>query len=182
MNALTVLKNFLKDVSVGAVLPTSPVVVKRICSRIDFDKARVIVEYGPGTGAFSKFILRRMSPESKLILIETNPEFCKILRRIDDPRVHVFQECAEDIERILEACGENAADYMISGIPFLILGNKLRDRILENTRDALSPQGKLLVYQCSIFMKKCLRRHFRRVATDFTIQNIPPLFIFEAYN
>ncbi len=179
MSTLTIFKNFLKDVRVGAVVPTSHVAVKRLCSRIDFDRARVVVEYGPGTGAFSKFILRRMSPESKLILIEINPEFCEILRRIDDPRIHVFQDCAEDIGRILKECGETVADYMISGIPFSILNKKLRDRILENTRDALSPQGKFLVYQYSNFMKKCLQQYFGEVATDFAILNVPPLFIFE---
>lgn len=179
MSTLTIFKNLLKDVRVGAIVPTSSVAVKRVCSRIDFDRARVIVEYGPGTGVFSKFILRRMSPESKLILIEINPEFCRILRRIDDPRIHVFQESAEDIGRILEECGEDSADHMISGIPFSILNKTLRNRILDNTHNALAPQGKFLVYQYSTFIKKCLSEHFGRVDTDFEILNIPPLFIFE---
>ncbi|MCK5557186.1 MAG: hypothetical protein KAJ01_02330, partial [Candidatus Hydrogenedentes bacterium] len=125
MSTLTIFKNLLKDVRVGAVVPTSHVAVKRLCSRIDFDKARVIVEYGPGTGVFSKFILRRMSPESKLILVEINSEFCEILRRINDTRIHVFQDSAEDVGRILKECGENAADHIISGVPFSILSKKL---------------------------------------------------------
>ncbi len=179
MSTLMIFKHFLKDVRVGAVVPTSHVAVKRLCSRIDFDRARVIVEYGPGTGVFTKFILQRMPPESKLILIETNNEFCKILRRIDDPRIHIFHDSAEDVGRILEECGETTADHIISGIPFSILSKSLRGRILENTRNTLSPQGKFLVYQYSIFMKKYLCRHFGRVATDFAMLNIPPLFIFE---
>lgn len=182
MSKFTVFKNFLKDVRTGAVAPTSPLAVRRLCRRIDFDSAQVIVEYGPGTGAFSEFLLRRMAPESKLILVEINPEFCEILSRIDDPRVRVFQDSAENIGKMLAECREKAADCVISGIPFSLLDRDLRNRILENTRNALSPQGKFLVYQYSTFMKKYLQQHFGRVVTDLAVMNVPPLFIFDVSN
>ena len=179
MNRLTVFKNFLKDVKVGAVVPTSSFTVKRLCGRINFDEARVIVEYGPGTGVFSDFLLKRMSPDAKLILVDINPEFCKILRRINDPRVHVFHDSAENVGNMLATCGESAADCVISGIPFSILGEGLRDRVLKSTRDVLSPQGRLFVYQNSTFMRRHLKRHFGMITTDFVALNILPMFIFE---
>lgn len=179
MNRLTVFKNFLKDVRVGAVVPTSPPAIKRVCDKIDFGRTRVIVEYGPGTGVFSEPLLKRMSPDARLILVETNPEFCEILRRIDDPRVSVCQDSAENIRKILTACGETETDCVISGIPFTFFDKELRNRILENTRNALSPRGKFLAYQYSTFMKKCLCKYFGEVDTDFVVLNIPPVFIFE---
>ena len=179
MSTLTVFRNFLKDVRVGAVVPTSSFAVKRLCGRINFDEARVIVEYGPGTGVFSGCLLKRMSPDAKLILVEVNPEFCEILRSIDDPRVHVFHDSAENIREILATCGESSADCVISGIPFSILGEGLRDKVLKSTRDALSSRGRLLLYQNSTFMRKHLKRHFEMTSTDFVALNILPVFIFE---
>ncbi len=179
MSKLAVFKNFLKDVNVGAVVPTSPPAVKRVCDKVDFDRARVIVEYGPGTGVFSEALLKRMSPDAQLILVETNPEFCEILQRIDDPRVSICPDSAENIREILTAHGENEADCVISGIPFTFFDKALRDSILENTRDALSPWGNFIVYQYSTFMKKCLSEYFGEVDMDFIMLNIPPVFIFE---
>ncbi len=179
MSKIAFLKSFLQNVEVGAVCPTSSFGVRRLCGKIDFDKARVIVEYGPGTGVFADSFLKRMPADSKLILIETNPGFCEMLGRINDPRVHVFQDNAENIRRILAECGEDRADYVVSGIPFSLLSKKAKKNILENTRGALSGRGKFLVYQYSTFVRSYLSRYFGRVVVDFVPLNIPPLFIFE---
>jgi len=174
------LKNFLKDAKVGAVAPTSSYTIKRLCDRIDIEHARVIVEYGPGTGVFAELLLRRMPAESKLIMIETNPEFCRILKRFKDPRAYVFNDSAENVWDVLSQCDEDSADCIISGIPFTLFGARLRKSILENTRGVLTGSGRFFVYQYSTFMKKHLRDHFGQVTVDVGLLNIPPMFIFEA--
>lgn len=182
MNNIAFLKNFMKDVEVGAVCPTSPFAVRQLCRKIDFDKACVIVEYGPGTGVFADSFLKKMTAESKLILIETNSEFCKILKCIKDPRLRVFQDSAENISNILNECGEDSADYIVSGIPLSLISKKVKQNIIANTRGALSGNGKFLVYQYSTFARKYLSRYFKRVIVDFVPFNIPPIFIFEVHN
>ncbi len=181
MSKTAFFRNFLKSLTVGAVLPTSSNAVKHLCSKIDFDTARVIVEYGPGTGVFPRFLLEQMPPESKLILVEVNDEFCDMLRQIDDPRVHVVNDTSENVRNILADCGEDAADCIISGIPYSILGDETRERVLAETARALSLNGQFLVYQYSMSMKKHLEDRFERVFCDTVILNIPPLFIFECY-
>lgn len=181
MSKTAFFRNFLRNLKVGAVLPTSSNAVKRLCNKIDFDTTRVIVEYGPGTGVFPRFLLEQMPLESKLILIEVNNEFCDMLRQIDDPRVHVFNDTSENISDILAECGENSADCVISGIPFSILGDETRERVLAETIKVLSPNGQFIVYQYSVSMKKHLTDRFERVFCDTVMLNIPPLFIFECY-
>jgi phospholipid N-methyltransferase len=182
MSRSAVFKNLLKDIRVASVLPTSSFGVKKLCRRVDPDRARVVVEYGPGTGPFTEHLLEKMPPDSKLVLIETNLEFYKTLKRIEDQRVHVFNDSAENVRNLLRDCGEERADYVISGIPFTLIKEPAKSRIIEDTRAILGENGRFLLYQHSGHMKKYLARHFRNVDTGRVILNIPPLFIFEAYD
>src|SRR3954447_345394 len=69
-------RNFMKYPNlVGWMLPSSSFVVRQVLKQIDWKNARVIVEYGPGIGTFTKEILRRMHPEATLIALEVNPDF-----------------------------------------------------------------------------------------------------------
>lgn len=176
------LKTFLKDRNIGAVLPSSPYFVKRILSTIDFARDNIVVEYGPGTGVFTKILLDKLSPASTLILIDTNPEFVKLLRKVDDPRVRVFHDSAENIQGILKECGLLNADYIFSGIPFSFFSKDLKMRIINNTRGAIGKTGKFVVYQYSAHVRRYLKQSFRSVNSDFELFHIPPMFVFEATN
>src|SRR5262245_8420533 len=72
--------NFLKHPNmVGWVLPSSPFLVDEVLKRVDWERAKVIVEYGPGVGAFTTKVLQRMRPDATLIALEVNPEFFEFL-------------------------------------------------------------------------------------------------------
>ena len=47
---------------------------------IDFDVAKCIVELGPGTGSFTKEIMKRKKKRTTFILIEINEVFSKSYR------------------------------------------------------------------------------------------------------
>src|SRR5512138_2349146 len=86
--ALLFARNFLKHPNmVGWVLPSSRFLVNEVLKQIAWGKARVIVEYGPGVGSFTKALLDRMAPDAKLIALELNPEFYSYLQgSFHDPR------------------------------------------------------------------------------------------------
>ena len=173
-------KNFLKDKYIASVIPSSKFAVKTVCNKIDFNGKKVIVEYGPGTGVFTKILLQRMTEHSKLILIERNKDMISILRKIKDPRVFIFNDTAENVEDILHNCGEEKADYIISGIPFSMIKKDEKNEILGNTKKVLSNDGKFLVYQFTLSVLMSLRKYFNKISYDFVLLNIPPLFIFIA--
>ncbi|MGF1670211.1 MAG: rRNA adenine N-6-methyltransferase family protein, partial [Balneolaceae bacterium] len=98
----TYIKNFIKDRDVASITPTSLRCVKKVCLHMDFSKDINIVEYGPGNGVFSRYILGKITPHSRLILIEANENFVKQLRRsIKDDRVEIYNVLAGDILEIL---------------------------------------------------------------------------------
>ncbi len=56
-------------------------------ARVDWQKAKVVVEYGPGVGTITQEVLKRMRPDATLIAIELNPNFFRVLEaEIHDPR------------------------------------------------------------------------------------------------
>ena len=180
---LSYIKNFLQDQDVAAIAPSSSFLVRRVCKWIDFDEDQTIVEYGPGNGVFSEFILDRMTPDSTLLLIESNSDFVDLLetRTADDPRVVVEETRAERIVEILDTHDVDAADYVVSGIPFSFLDDADTHQLLDRTRRVLAEDGKFLVYQNYNHLEAPLREHFSEVTKEYEPRNIPPtMFAYEA--
>jgi phospholipid N-methyltransferase len=185
MDTFVYMMNFLRDKHVASITPTSSVGVKRVCSKIDFSRDNLIVEYGPGTGVFSKYLLEKMGEDSRLILIELNKNFKSILKKnLRDPRVIIVHDSAENVLESLRSCKESEADYIISGIPFSFLDSDLKHRILYNTHRALRAGGKFLCYQTCFqtnnHLKVHLEKYFPHVTAKYELVNIPPLRIYEA--
>src|SRR5947209_3228149 len=90
-------KRFLqRPFQIASIVPSSKTLVERVAEKIDFERARVIAEYGPGVGVHSREIARRMHPDAQLLLFELDAALSKDLERqfIDDPRVHVINDNA----------------------------------------------------------------------------------------
>ena len=177
---LLFMRGFLKHPNmVGWMLPSSRFLVEEVLKRVDWNRARVIVEYGPGLGAFTAALLQRMRPDAKLIAVETNVEFVRFLQRsIPDDRLQVVHASATDIDRVLERLGCLQADYVISGIPFRPMPHPLRDAIVRKTHSVLRPRGTFLVYQFSSAALPYLERVFGHVSRGFELLNILPAQLF----
>lgn len=173
-------KNFVQHPRMlGSIIPSSRFLIRRLLGEVDFERAKVIVEYGPGVGTFTQEILRRMRPDAALIAVETNPEFVSFLRSsIADPRLEAVQASAASVAEVLAARGFDHADYVISGIPFSTLPEPVREAVLQATRAVLHPTGSFLVYQFSPKVLPDLERIFRGVRRSFEPLNILPAQLF----
>ena len=169
-------RNFFKYPNlVGWMLPSSSFVVDRVLKQIDWNRARVIVEYGPGLGTFTKEILRRMHPDAELIALEVNAEFIEFLRgSLSDPRLRLVHGSAADVDVELARLGHHAADYVISGIPFKTLPKEVCQKVARTTHSVLQPNGAFLVYQLSSAALPYLEPVFDKVQRDFEWLNILP--------
>ena len=173
-------RNFLRYPNlVGWMLPSSPFVVAEVLRQVDWEKARVIVEYGPGIGTFTKPILRRMHPDAKLIALEINTDFIRYLKdALPDPRLHLVHASAADVDQELARLGHPSADYVISGIPFKTLPPELCSRVAQKTHSVLRPQGAFLVYQLSGAALPYLRQAFGSVRREFEWLSFLPAQLF----
>ena len=173
-------RNFVKHpMMLGSVIPSSRFLVSEVLGRIDWNRAKTIVEYGPGVGNFTAEILKHLPADGRLIAIEMNREFVDFLRReLKDPRLLVVRGSAADVQRILRDDGRDAADYIISGIPFSTMPAEVRESVLRASRDALAPDGAFLVYQFSARVRRDLKRIFGSVEQRFEPLNILPAQLF----
>ncbi|MBV9695611.1 MAG: methyltransferase [Gammaproteobacteria bacterium] len=163
----------------GSIIPSSRHLVDLVLTPVDWESARVIVEYGPGIGTFTAQILRRMRPDAHLVVFETNRDFVRFLQRtLPDPRLHVVHDSAAEVRPVLKRLGLSAPRYVISGIPLGSMPEPVRTDIAEKTRAALEPGGAFLVYQFTARTLPTLRRIFGEVRHSFERRNFPPAQLF----
>jgi len=163
----------------GTVFPCSPASAKKMTKPVDFKSAKVIVELGGGTGAITKEILKRMKPDTKLIVFELNPEFADILREFKDKRMTVITDSAEHLEKHLKKMGIETVDAVISTLPLVVFEKALRDKILDAVTRVVKPKGCFIQIQYSLLTKKEMDERFKKnMRIDFTPFNVPPAFFY----
>jgi phospholipid N-methyltransferase len=183
MEHISFLTAAMRDKNIGALVPTSYASVRQICRVIDRDRPVVVVEYGPGTGAFTRHLLKRLHPGSTVIAIELNYVFARRLRRFSQrrtnrtPRLIISNNDARNVLKILNSQGLTHADYILSGIPFSFLGEPLKRDIIKRTHEALAPNGLFMVYQYSFHVRPFVTEQFGELKIGRTFFNIPPLCV-----
>ena len=164
---------------IGAIAPSGKHLSAKMMMPIDFTSAKAIIEYGPGTGSFTKELVTRRRSDTALILIEQNKAFYEQLRASFDslPNLFIMHGSAENVGQYLEACGVHSADYIVSGLPFTSLPAAVSDNILNATKLALGPEGKFITFQYSLVKKKFMERYFQVINCRRVIKNLPPAFV-----
>ena len=169
---------FRRPAMIGAIVPSSRYLVRLVMSEIDWASARIIVEYGPGVGAFTKEVLARMRPDATLIAFETHAEFVEGLRAdLTDPRLQVVHGSAEEIIPVLSRL-DVTADFIVSGIPFSTMPQASRRAILTATHRSLAPGGRFVTYQYRRSLLPHLRSVFSKIRCRFEPRNVPPAQVF----
>jgi len=175
------LREFIKDKKVAAIAESSPFVVKQVCSEIDFQKTKTILELGSGNGTITKALLKRMHPNARLIAIEQNREFVRALTKIFDPHLTVIQDSAEHMRSILGELHVERCDVVISGIPFSMMKDEVGIQLACDMYDVLSENGICIAYQFRDTICHYLKiAGFKKIKRKIEIINLPPAQIFIA--
>lgn len=171
---------FKNKTEVGAVAPSSKFLGNKMYGEIDFSKVKCMVEFGPGTGVFTKEILKRMKPDACMIIFETNPSFYyKLKEEIKDERAIIVNESAEKIGEYLALENQDKADYIISSLPLTVFPKELKENILNGAVEYLSDNGQYIQFQYSLNAHKLLKEKFNSVKLAFSLINIPPAFVYK---
>lgn len=180
-SAFVFARNFFKNPRMlGSVIPSSRFLVHQLLRDVDWDRARVIVELGPGVGTISRQVLRHMRPDATLVAFEINDDFVRHLNEnFADPRLRVQHRSGAEVNDALRELGLGKADYVIAGIPFSILSDEDRMAVLRNCHEALAEGGVMLVYQFSNKVRADLEKLFGRVRRMFEPRNVLPAHVFK---
>ena len=185
MNALRfVLQYILKPRTVGAILPSSKYLAKKMVQNVDFDNADCIVQFGPGTGVFTDEILDRRKPTTRLLLFERNPKFAEMLikKYSNKQYVTVINDSADQIGKYLGEYQVPKPDYILSGLPFASLPQGVSENILDQAREHLNDNGKFITFQYTLLRKDFIEGFFCDITITREIRNIPPAYVLCCHN
>lgn len=166
MQLITFLTEFIKHPKhIGAVVPSSKILARKMVDVIDFNRAKCIVELGPGTGAFTKEIMKRKKKETIFLLVEINEVFFKELKRKfkDEQNVIVIHGSAENIKKYMEQLNIECIDYVLSGLPFTSLREEVSKRILNSVMETIHENGEFITFQYSLVKKDLYRISFLKL-------------------
>ena len=130
-------------VSIGAVAPSGPGPAKVSTAAVPRTGSPVVVELGPGTGAFTRFIQQRMPRSGRHIAVELNPRFAGRLAALH-PTVDVVVADATELREGLDERGLGQADVVVSGLPWGAFRYKAQRDVLSEVVAVLHPDGAFL--------------------------------------
>ena len=115
-----------KPLAIGAVTPSGRMLAKAMARCVDIAIPGPVVELGPGTGPVTEALVAHGIAPKRLVLVEFNPAFCRILRT-RYPEATVLQGDAYSLKRLLSETLDQPAAAMVSGLP--LLNKPLRTRL-----------------------------------------------------
>jgi phosphatidylethanolamine/phosphatidyl-N-methylethanolamine N-methyltransferase len=134
----------------GAILPSSRFLARALARYVGQQPGQSILEVGPGTGAVTGQIVRRMPAHATLDLVELNDEFVRLLNErfaAEQPFCSLGQRARVLHRRIEDTPGEAQYDLIISGLPLNNFAVADVERILEAFRRLLRPGGVLSFFE-----------------------------------
>lgn len=170
---------FVTGEKVGSVMPSSKSLALKMVKHVDFANAKVIVELGPGTGAITKYIIRKLQPETKFISIELNEKFIEKLNE-DFPHdnCHFVCDSVENIPAILEAHGIKEVDAYISSLPISLFPQPMIEKLTQDMLDTITPDGTYVQYQYSLHKRRWIEKNWQVLKKSITVINIPPSIVY----
>ena len=186
------LVNWVKQpIETGALAPSSKRLARAMCETMHLGDNSVVVELGPGTGPFTKEILRiqKEHKNTTYLAFELSDEFVALLKKNFPEHKDAFiKASAENIVAELKKRNLPYADTVISGLPWAIFPAELQRGILDQVKLALRPGGRFctfaylqgLVLPAGQRFKQMLQEVFESDVERSNIvwKNLPPAFVY----
>jgi phospholipid N-methyltransferase len=181
------LREFItKPVTTGAIAPSSKFLAQTMVQDLGLDAADAVLEYGPGTGVFTEFILRELKPGAKFAAIELNPQFAAMFKQ-RYPRVALYQDTVANARAICDRAGIRTVDCIVSGLPWAAFPAPMQAEYLDEMMRVLKPGGRFVTFTYlhglalprARAFARLLGGHFTSVLkTSVVWLNVPPAFVY----
>ncbi len=172
----------------GALTPSSARLAQEAVQPIPSTGDPVVVELGPGTGAFTGAIQERLGGRGRHVAVELNPRFAALLRR-NFPAVDIANADATQLAALLAEREIARADVIVSGLPWAVFPTALQTNLMNAVLAALGPGGAFTSFGYVHAMRlpparrfrARLQRSFDEVVVGRTVwQNVPPARVYFA--
>jgi phosphatidylethanolamine/phosphatidyl-N-methylethanolamine N-methyltransferase len=163
-----------RPLSIGAVTPSSKMLARAMARYVDPHSDGPVVELGPGTGPVTAALVEAGVDPSRLVLVEFNPAFCRILRT-RYPSATLVQGDAYSMRRLLETLLLQPAAAVVSGLPLVTKPMRQRLRLIRDAFDLMLPGAPFVQFTYSVASPLPRRLSgFSVEASERIWMNIPP--------
>jgi phospholipid N-methyltransferase len=160
--------------AIASFSPSSRFLARSMVRGIDWVKAKCVVELGAGTGPITKELIRAASPTTKLVIVERDPDFCRLLRD-KFPTYDIVEGDACRLDEILAARSIKRADHVISGLPLPSFPTAVRDSVIRMSAKVLGPEGEFRqITNMPWIYQGLYKSYFRDVSFKLVPLNLPP--------
>jgi phosphatidylethanolamine/phosphatidyl-N-methylethanolamine N-methyltransferase len=163
-----------KPISTGAVMPSSRVLARAMARYVDPLSNGPVIELGPGTGPVTEALVEHGIDPARLILVEFNPDFCRLLRA-RYPAATVVQGDAYRLRRLLESYVGEPAAAVVSGLPLVTKPLRTRLRLISDAMTLLAEGAPFVQFTYAMLppIPKELSG-VRAEASELIWMNLPP--------
>lgn len=169
---------FLKHgTKIASLAPSSRWLSRATVANVDWARAEVVVELGAGTGPITRVIAERARPQTKVVVLERDPDFAAILRERFSalPHFDVVEGDVRDLSALLADRGIGRVDHVISGLPVPSFPKDFRRDYFEVIRRVLAPGGGYnQITELALIYQGLYRQFFDEVKFVFEPRNLPP--------
>jgi phosphatidylethanolamine/phosphatidyl-N-methylethanolamine N-methyltransferase len=163
-----------KPLSIGAVTPSSRVLARAMAAYVDPSAKGPVIELGPGTGPVTEALVAHGIDPARLILLEFDPTFCRLLRE-RYPTATVVHGDAYSLKRVLGGHLAEPAAAVVSGLPLFTKPVKTRLKLVYEAFALMAPGAPFVQFTYATVgpIPKALDR-VRSEASERIWMNIPP--------
>jgi phosphatidylethanolamine/phosphatidyl-N-methylethanolamine N-methyltransferase len=140
---------FEKPLSTGAVMPSGKLLARTMARQVDTETAGPIIELGPGTGPVTEALVEHGVDPARLVLVEFNPVFCRMLRS-RYPAATVVQGDAYRLKHLLGSLMREPAAAVVSGLPLFTKPLRTRLRLISDAFGLLMPKAPFIQFTYAV--------------------------------
>jgi phospholipid N-methyltransferase len=175
--ALFLGKFFRHGTKIASLAPSSPWLSRATVGNVAWDRARVIVELGAGTGPITRVLAEKADPDCRVLALERDADFARLLRErfSGQANMEVIEGDVRDLASMLADRGIERADYIISGLPVPSFPKDLQKDLFRVVGRVLSPEGTYnQITEIPWVYMGLYKKFFRKVRFVFEPRNFPP--------
>ena len=162
-----------KPLSMGAVTPSSKVLARAMARYVDPYGEGPVIELGPGTGPVTEALIDHGVNPSRLVLLEFNPTFCRLLQQ-RFPEATVVHADAYRLRESLGSLTRHEAAAVVSGLPLMTKPLRMRMRLLREALALLQPNAPFVQFTYAVVPPIPKLSGVKVEASERIWRNMPP--------
>jgi phosphatidylethanolamine/phosphatidyl-N-methylethanolamine N-methyltransferase len=169
---------FLKHgTAIASLAPSSRWLAQTTVRNVPWQRARVVVELGAGTGPITRVLAEKAPTECRVVVLERDPDFARLLHQRFDRLANfdVVEADVRDLTEILADRGIPQVDAVISGLPVPSFPRDLQRDLFRAVKEILVPDGTYnQITEMPLVYWRFYKRFFEEVRFAFEPRNFPP--------